>query len=118
MREDAPTPTRFFAGDDIDVLHKDITTFIVEEGKDIVFGYEKKHARRSTIMLQIWGKAVKRLTNGSAPKDFVFNGEKLKEFRRMGIQDTTNPFGHVYTYQQMLREYPDGDETIDQLRNM
>jgi hypothetical protein len=116
--EKAPTPTNFFAGDDIDLLHKDITSFIVDEGKDMVFGYEGKHARRTTIMLQIWGKAVKRLMNGSAPKEFVFNGKMLKEFRRQGVKDDTNPFGHVYTYQQLLREYPDGKDTIDQLYNI
>jgi len=117
--EQAPTPTFLFEGTDIDKLHKEITKAIVEQGNDIVFGFEKKHARRTTMTIHIWGKAIKRLTNGSAPKDFVFNGKKLKEFRQQGIKDDPNPFEHVYTYQQLLREYPKmGAAPYNQLRRM
>ena len=101
-----PTPTFLFSGEDVDKLHKDITKTIVEHGNDITFGYENKHARDTCMTVHIWGNAVKRLMNGSVPKKFMFNGDKLKEFRKQGIAENTNPYGHVYTYQQLLQEFP------------
>ncbi len=101
-----PTPTFLFQGENIDKLHKDITKAIVEYGHDITFGYESKHARDTCMTVHIWGNAVKRLMNGSVPKKFIFNGDKLKEFRKQGIAEKTNPYGHVYTYQQLLQEFP------------
>jgi len=115
----APTPTFLFQGEDIDKLHKEITKAIVEHGNDIVFGHEKKRARDTSMTIHIWGNAVKRLMNGSVPKEFVFGGEKLKQFMCQSIADNTNPYGHVYTYPQLLREFPI-ENTIDrdQLRTM
>ena len=110
-----PTPAFFFSNDDIDHLHKEITSAIVSEGKDIVFGYEKKHARDTCMTIQIWGKAVKRLLNASTPKGFPFSGDKLKEFNRQGVMDDPNPFDFVYTYQQLLRKF---EGCIDQLSNI
>ena len=119
---DAPTPAFFFAGDDIDHLHKEITSGIVESGKDITFGYEKKHARDTCMTIQIWGKAVKRLLNGSTPKGFPFSGDKLKEFNRQGVMDDPNPFDFVYTYQELLRDFNTSTEFeyrgTDQLENI
>jgi len=118
MEEDYLTPTFLFKGDDIDKIHREVTKTIVKDGKDFTFGYENKDARETAMFIQVYGKAIKRLMNGGAPKEFVFNGDKLKEFRRQGVCDDPNPFGHVYTYPQMLREYPDGDFFIDQLEQI
>jgi len=99
-----PTTTRLFSGEDIDLIHKDVTAAIVEDGKDIIFGHEEKHARDTCMTIHIWGKGIKRLLNGSTPKGFPFGGEKLKEFNRQGVMDETNPFAFVYTYQGLLRK--------------
>ena len=114
-----PTPTFMFNGTDIDALHKEITSTIVESGNDITFGYEKKHARDTCMTIQIWGNAVKRLLNGSTPKGFPFSGDKLKEFNRQGVMDDPNPFGFVYTYQELLRKFETNTHVIvDQLDNI
>lgn len=118
MTSKPPTPAFFFKGEDIDTLHKEITSAIVSDGKDIVFGYEKKHARDTCMTIQIWGKAVKRLLNGSTPKGFPFSGDKLKEFNRQGVMDDPNPFGFVYTYQGLLRKFMTNSTAIDQLDNI
>lgn len=111
-----PTPTFKFAGENIDKLHKEITSAIVSEGNDRTFGYENKTAKDTCMTIHIWGNAVKRLMNGSTPKGFIFNGDKVKEFQHLSVSDDPNPFNHVYTYPQMLREYPMPDgKTIDQL---
>lgn len=112
------TPAFFFSGDDIDYLHKEITSTIVQNGKDIVFGYEKKYARDTCMTIQVYGNGVKRLMNANVPKGFVFGGEKLKEFNRQGISDNVNPHGFDYTYQQLLRNFPTVLEDIDQLENI
>lgn len=115
----SPTPTFFFSNDNIDTLHKEITSAIVESGKDITFGYEKKHARDTCMTIQVYGKAVKRLLNGSVPKGFPFSGDKLKEFNRQGVMDNPNPFDFVYTYQQLLRKFESNTQiSIDQLDNI
>ncbi len=104
MTNKPPTPAFFFSGENIDHLHKEITSAIVKDGNDMTFGYEKKHARDTCMTVQIWGNAVKRLVNGSVPKGFPFSGDKLKEFNRQGILDNPNPFDFVYTYQGLLRK--------------
>jgi len=115
-----PTSAFFFNGDNIDKLHKEITSAIVKDGNDMTFGYEEKHARDTCMTIQIWGNAVKRLVNGSVPKGFPFSGDKLKEFNRQGIADNPNTFNFVYTYQQLLRKFPVHFEVkyIDQLKNI
>ena len=115
MTTKPPTPAFFFAGEDIDALHKEIISAIVSDGNDIVFGYEKKHARDTCMTIQIWGKAVKRLLNGSTPKGFPFSGDKLKEFNRQGVMDDPNPHGFIYTYQGLLTKPGDIFRYADQL---
>jgi thymidylate synthase len=114
-----PTPSFRFAGENIDKLHKEITAAIVQFGNDRTFGYENKPAKDTCMTIHIWGNAVKRLMNGSAPKGFIFNGKKLKEFQQLSVSDDPNPFNHVYTYPQMLRQYPMPDGTLlDQLESI
>jgi len=111
------TPTFLFESDDMDFLNREITSKIMKEGKDITFGYERKEARETCMLIHLFGKAVAQLTNGKTPQGYVFGGEKLQLFRQMGIADDVNPSGHAYTYQQMLREFPDGPRQFDQLEN-
>lgn len=114
------TPTFLFKGHNIDKMHKEITKTIVKEGRDIVFGIEKKKAREIHATVHLVGVAIKRLMNGSTPKKFSWSGMKVKIFRAMGVAAEVNPHGFDYTYQQLLREWEDSDngKIIDQLKEM
>jgi thymidylate synthase len=112
------TPIFLFEGDDIDKLYRDTTKAIMEHGVDIVFGYEHKKAREACVTIKFGEKATVKMTNGVTPKGFVWGGQKLKEFRALAIAENTNPYDNEYTYQQLLREWPNGEETVNQLDNM
>jgi len=109
------TPMYNFSGDDIDQLYRDITRTIIRDGKDIVFGHEKKKAREIHATVQIYGMGIKRLMYGSVPRKFPFQGDKLKEFRKLAIADDVNPYGNDYTYQELVRKFP---TNINQLNQM
>ena len=114
------TPTFLFQGSNIDKLHGEITRTIVQHGRDIVFGFERKKAREIHATVHIYGVAIKRLLNGSTPKKFSWSGVKIKIFMKMGIAANCNQYGHDYTYQQLLREWKSvtDNKVINQLKEM
>jgi thymidylate synthase len=109
------TYLRTFEGNNIDKLHYEITKTIIEKGEDIVFGYEHKKAREIFAVVKLHGHAIKRLQNGSVPKKFMWSGKKVKEFCKMSVADNPNPYGHDYTYQELLRDMHIGQDRYNQI---
>lgn len=113
-----PRKIKLFEGDNIDTLYHDITKCIVTEGTELIFGSQReiKHGREIFAVVQIYGKAISDILAGKTPKDYLWSGQKIRKFMNSFIQEITNPTGFVYTYPELLKSYPMGDDkTFDQL---
>lgn len=112
------TPIKVFSGNNIHELHKAACISIFEEGRDINFGdaKEQKLAREIDGTYQLYGGALKDVLNGKAPKGFLWQGKKIREFMEQFLDDQLNPKGFDYTYPEQLRAYSQGEEVrYDQL---
>jgi hypothetical protein len=83
---------------------------IVGKGKDLKFGdkSEIKMAREChfTVQVQVYGKGISRLLDGKVPKKVKFKKSMVKRLQQAFLDMETNPNNFVYTYQQLLREWP------------
>ena len=102
------TPVYCFSNDDIDYLHVELMRAIVGKGKDLKFGdkSEVKMARECHFTVQVYGKGIKRLLDGKVPKKVKFKKSMVKRLQQAFLDLETNPNNFVYTYQQLLREWP------------
>lgn len=102
------TPVFCFTNDNIDRLHVDLMKVIVGKGKDLKFGDrdEIKMARECFFTVQVHGKGIKRLIDGKVPKSVKFKKSMVKRLQQAFLDMETNPNNFVYTYQQLLKEWP------------
>lgn len=103
-----PRKIKVFEGDDIDVLYHDITKCIVTEGTPLKFGNQReiKYSRELFVVLQVYGKAILDILTGKTPAGYLWSGQKILEFQRSFIEDIENPAGFIYTYGDLLKNYP------------
>lgn len=102
------TPIFCHSDDNIDRLHVNLMRSIVFEGKDLKFGdkTEVKMAREGCFIIQVYGKGINRLLDGKVPKGVPFKKSMVKRLQQAFLDVETNPKDFVYTYQQLLKEWP------------
>jgi len=102
------TPMFCKSDDNIDDLHKYLMQSIVSSGKDLKFGDkdEVKMAREGCFIIQVYGKGIDRLLDGKVPDGVPFKKSMVKRLQQAFLDLETNPNNFVYTYQQLLKEWP------------
>jgi len=107
-----------YSSDDIDKLNEELWRTLYIKGNELTFGdaQEPKKAREIFAVVQVYGKALKRLYNGDVPEGWLFRGAANREYVNM-LKDPLRG-EQPYTYGQRLHLYPLGDGLyIDQLEN-
>ncbi len=86
------TPIRIYSGTNLDRLYREYAEFLKERGLPIEFGNpaEPKQARHSMAVIQLYGRAIEDILAGKVPRDFPWQGEKIKALQDSFDKDAKN----------------------------